>query len=212
METTPRFVPEPLAAALGPAQSARPAPRTPYVHVMTGLPGSGKTTLARQLIEQAGGRTRRISLDDLRAMADPDRGDGQPIWSAAHEETTLAMQAACVREAVLGGYDALVDNTHLTPRSVQSLKATVGRLAWFVVHDLTHVPVEECIARDAKRPHPIGEDIIRFLARQHAEARAAGWQLTEEWLNDHHDAARTGARWARQQAAAYTDQEGPLAS
>jgi predicted kinase len=186
-----------------------PTPRTPYVHVMSGLPASGKTTAARALLAQAEGRMRRISLDDLRAMLDPLRPDGRPMWSSAHEETTVAMHDACLREAVLAGYDAVVDNTHLTPKATEHLKTAVGRLAWFVVHDLTGVPVEECIARDALRgPSSVGEDVIRLLAGQHAEARNAGWQLTEQWLNDRHDAARAGAQWARRQAESMTDRQG----
>ncbi|MFF3837957.1 AAA family ATPase [Streptomyces sp. NPDC001930] len=49
----------------------------PVVHVMTGLPASGKTTAARALQAAAEGRVRRVNLDDLRSMLDvpsPDRG------------------------------------------------------------------------------------------------------------------------------------------
>lgn len=184
---------------------ARPVQRTPYVHVMTGLPGSGKTTVARQLLLLGGGRTRRLSLDDLRAMADPARADGSPWWSWQQEQTTVAMLDACLREVVLGGYDAIVDATHLTPKAAEHLRTAVGRLVWFVVHDLTGVPAEECVERDAARGRAggrtVGADVIHHLAAQHAEARAAGWQLTSAWLNEHHDAARSGARRARAQAA-----------
>lgn len=187
--------------------SAAPTPpRTPYVHVMTGLPGSGKTTLARDLLAQAGGRMRRVCLDDLRAMADPVDAAGRPLWSAAHEQATVAMQDACIREAVLAGYDVLVDNTHLTPRATEHLKAAIGRCGWFVVHSLLHVPIDECIARDAERPRPVGEDVIHRLADGHVIARGGGWELNEEWLNSAFDAARGGALWARNHAAV---EEGP---
>ncbi|WP_212747232.1 AAA family ATPase [Streptomyces montanus] len=38
---------------------------------MTGLPASGKSTLARKLAADAGGRIRRVDLDDLRTNAPP---------------------------------------------------------------------------------------------------------------------------------------------
>ncbi|MFI1396217.1 AAA family ATPase [Streptomyces sp. NPDC020681] len=154
----------------------------PVVHVMTGLPASGKTTAARKLQAESEGRIRRVNLDDLRAMLDipaPERGR-----SHAHEQTVLAVQDAAVRAAVDGGFDVVVDNTHLTPHIPKRLKAAVAGLATFVVHDFTDVPVEECIRRDAGRPRAVGEEIIRILADKHAKSTRGGWRLTDTWLND----------------------------
>ncbi|MFE1773143.1 AAA family ATPase [Streptomyces sp. NPDC059008] len=153
----------------------------PEVHVMTGLPASGKTTAARRLQAESEGRMRRVNLDDLRTMLDipaPERR------SYAHEQTVLAIQDAAVRAAVDDGFDVVVDNTHLTPHIPKRLKAAVAGQAAFVVHDFTDVPVEECIRRDAERDRTAGEDIIRLLADKHAKARQGGWRLTAEWLND----------------------------
>lgn len=154
----------------------------PVVHVMTGLPASGKTTAARGLQAESEGRMRRVNLDDLRAMLDipaPERGQ-----SYAHEQTVLAVQDAAVRAAVDGGFDVVVDNTHMTPHIPKRLKAAVAGLATFVVHDFTDVPVEECIRRDAERDRTVGEEIIRILADKHTKARRGGWRLTAQWLND----------------------------
>lgn len=154
----------------------------PVVHVMTGLPASGKTTAARRLQAESEGRMRRVNLDDLRAMLDipaPERGR-----SYAHEQTVLAIQDAAVRAAVDDGFDVVVDNTHLTSHIPKRLKAAVAGEATFVVHDFTDVPVEECIRRDAERDRAVGEDIIRILADKHVKAAKGGWRLTEAWLND----------------------------
>ncbi|MFF3326323.1 AAA family ATPase [Streptomyces sp. NPDC002889] len=154
----------------------------PVVHVMTGLPASGKTTAARTLQAESDGRMRRVNLDDLRAMLDvPAPGRGR---SHAHEQTVLAIQDAAVRAAVDGGFDVVVDNTHLTPHIPKRLKAAVAGQASFVVHDFTDVQLEECIRRDAGRDRAVGEEIIRLLADKHAKARQGGWRLTEAWLND----------------------------
>lgn len=172
------------APAPAPACPADPAPQEPVlpvVHVMTGLPASGKTTAARALQAQAGGRMRRVNLDDLRTMLDlPDPGRGR---SFAHEQTVLAVQDAAVRAAVDGGFDVVVDNTHLTKHIPKRLKAAVGGLATFVVHDFTDVPLEECLRRDAARENQVGEEIIRILADKHQKARKGGWRLTAQWLN-----------------------------
>ncbi|MFI5828786.1 AAA family ATPase [Streptomyces sp. NPDC051578] len=172
-ETAPGTAPVPETAA---------PPARPVVHVMTGLPASGKTTAARALQAESGGRMRRVNLDDLRVMLDgPDHGRG---LSYAHERTALEAQDAALRAAVVGGFDVVVDNTHLTPHIPKRLKAAVAGLATFVVHDFTDVPVEECVRRDAARERPVGEEIIRILADKHAKSRKGGWKLTAQWLND----------------------------
>ncbi|WP_308404324.1 AAA family ATPase [Streptomyces sp. ATCC 21386] len=156
----------------------------PVVHVMTGLPASGKTTAARELQAESGGRMRRVNLDDLRQMLDIPQPEGAERRSYAHEQTVLAIQDAAVRAAVDGGFDVVVDNTHMTPHIPKRLKAAVAGLATFVVHDFTDVPVEECLRRDAARERPVGEEIIRILADKHEKSRRGGWRLTAEWLND----------------------------
>lgn len=156
----------------------------PVVHVMTGLPASGKTTAARRLQAESGGRMRRVNLDDLRQMLDIPLPEGAERRSYAHEQTVLAIQDAAVRTAVDGGFDVVVDNTHMTPHIPKRLKAAVAGLATFVVHDFTDVPVEECLRRDAARERPVGEEIIRILADKHEKSRRGGWRLTAEWLND----------------------------
>ncbi|MGA5194346.1 AAA family ATPase [Streptomyces exfoliatus] len=158
----------------------------PVVHVMTGLPASGKTTAARALQAAAEGRVRRVNLDDLRAMLDlPATGTADHRGhSRTHEQTVLGIQDAAVRAAVDDGFDVVVDNTHLTPHIPKRLKAVVAGLATFAVHDFTSVPVDECVRRDAARDRPVGEEIIRILADKHAKATRGGWRLTADWLND----------------------------
>ena len=185
-----------------------PAMRTPLIHIYCGLPASGKTTAAKELAAQAAGMMRRVNLDDLRAMLDPPAPNGRPLWSHAHEHTTETIQIAAIRAAVLDGYDVVIDDTNLRPHNPTRIKNAVGRIAWFVVHDLTTVPIEECIRRDAQRTDPVGERVIRNMAADHAEALASGWPgLTSEWMNDQHAAAAGGVRWARTYLTAPTDED-----
>ncbi|MFJ9077298.1 AAA family ATPase [Streptomyces sp. NPDC102278] len=179
---TPAREPGVAAAVEPPEADAPPVRRLPVVHVMTGLPASGKTTAARALQAESGGRMRRVNLDDLRGMLDGhDHGRGH---SYKHEQTVLEIQDAALLAAVEGGFDVVVDNTHLTPHIPKRLKAAVGGRATFVVHDFTDVPLEECLRRDAARERQVGEEIIRILADKHAKSRKGGWKLTAEWLND----------------------------
>jgi hypothetical protein len=82
------------------------------------------------------------------------------------------------------GYDVVVDNTQLQRRIPNMLRAALAGRAEFEVRDLTGVPVEECVKRDAERESPVGEEQIRRMWRDHQRARRT-WQLTAEWMNDY---------------------------
>jgi predicted kinase len=168
--------PDPVPTGSG-VQAAKPV-----VHVMRGLPASGKSTLARQMMAAAEGRMRRVSLDELRRMMDDN--DGSKRLGRRHEETVLAVQDAVVLAAVEGGFDVVVDNTHLVSRIPKRLKNLLGGRATFEVHDLTDIDVEECVKRDAQRPNPVGEEHIRAMALRLASTKASGWKLTAADLND----------------------------
>ncbi|ACU71881.1 putative phage polynucleotide kinase [Catenulispora acidiphila DSM 44928] len=153
----------------------------PTIHLTCGLPASGKTSLARQLVAESAGRMRRVNLDDLRLMLDAN--DGRIRLGRDHEETVLAVQDAAVLAAIDGGFDVVVDNTHLVSRIPNRLKRVVAGRADFAVYDFTGVDVEECIGRDKVRERPVGEDVIRSMAERLKSTRD-GWWKHPERLND----------------------------
>lgn len=147
------------------------------VHVIAGLPASGKTSLARKIIAETGAL--RFNLDDARAMM----GIGKESWSKEREDVAVATMLAGLKAATNAGYDTVVDNTHLVPRLPRLYRKQLGPLGvTFRVHDLTDVPVDECIERDRQRQNPVGDDVIRKLAARMADARKHGWRLTDKWM------------------------------
>lgn len=153
-------------------------PRT--VHVMTGLPASGKTTLALELVDASHGQMRRVNRDDLRRMLDNNTGGR---LYRGHEETILTIQDSAILAILDSGHDLIIDNTHLTSRIPNRYRALLaGRDITWVVHDRTDVPLDKCLRRDAARPNSVGEKAIRELHQAHLSARRNGWRLTAEWL------------------------------
>lgn len=156
----------------------------PRIHITTGLPASGKTTRAMELLADAKGGIRRVNLDSIRAMLDgPAAHD---VWSHRHEGVAQETQTAAVRACLAKGFDVIVDNTNLGARSLAPLKTVFSEFddLSFAVHDFTDVPVEECIRRDALRADPVGEEAIRRLDKRRQGAAKGGWKLTPEWLAD----------------------------
>ena len=155
----------------------------PTVHVLTGLPASGKSTAALKLVADSGGRIRRVNLDSLRLMLDDN--DGSVRNTREHEEVVTAVQDAAIVAAVDAGFDCVIDNTHLVPRLPNRYRRLLAtRDVTFEVHDFTDVPVKECVRRDALRAGSVGEEVIRAMAERMRSARRSGWRLTAEWMND----------------------------
>jgi len=133
----------------------------PTFHAPMGLQGSGKTTLSRQLAAATGAV--HIDLDPIRRRVWPDC----PASWDPHAGRGLVVQRAfeaAVVEQLASGRDVIVDRTNLDPRDIGRLRV-IAPDARLIVHDLRHVPLELCIARDAARPRPqrVGEDGIRQL-------------------------------------------------
>lgn len=152
---------------------------TTIVTLTTGLPASGKTTLAYELVEKG---ARRVNLDDLRRMLDFNEGDKR--LSQEHENTVLDIQDAAVLALVNDGFDVVVDNTHLTQRIPKRLRKLLGSRVTFDVIDRTDVPIDKCILHDSLRDHSVGREAIERMAATLAKSQKNGWRLTPEWMND----------------------------
>jgi predicted kinase len=125
--------------------------------ITRGLPASGKTTFARTLQP----RVARVNRDDLRRML-----HGTRIYAGWSESQVTRAQRAAVEALLRAGTDVIVDDTNLRPGTVQAwAKLAAGCEADFEVHDLTGVPLEECIRRDAARPAAdrVGARAIRTM-------------------------------------------------
>jgi len=146
----------------------------PTVHVMTGLPGSGKTTAAKKIDAY------RLCLDDYPAMLGLDPAQHSP----AEENVAIDLMVRGAERLVAQNKDIVLDNTHLSERLPQLYRKVLNsyEVTW-EVHDLTAIPIQQCVVQDASRPHPVGEAVIRRLARSLEHSRTRGWYLTADWLN-----------------------------
>ncbi len=145
------------------------------VILTTGLPGSGKSTWARKHAAQFGGDMLLTSRDDIRAML----GFG-PIGTKEQENIVSLMQDDIIVRAVKEGKGVIVHDTNLNKKSPTRIKKLFDGDVAFEVADFTNVDVETCIEQDLKRPHPVGAEVIRGMARQLNKP----WRLTDEFMND----------------------------
>ena len=146
--------------------------------ITRGLPGCGKTTYARAGVAVDPDTRARCNRDDFRDMLHAERGRGDRA-----ERQVTAAQHAAVAALLARGVDVIVDDMNLRSRYARDLRAIATSAgAEFVVVDLTDVPVDECVARDALRPAPahVGEDAIRSLYDRYVRGRAHPLPLPDE--------------------------------
>ena len=126
-----------------------------------GIQGSGKSTWARQWVEEDPENRVRINNDDIRNMLGP-------YWITDREPLVSDIKLRMAEEAMNRGYDVVVDNMNLNPKEVKFWKNVVGTqngdpdgYKYEIEFKDFFIPLEECIRRDAMRPNPIGEKVIR---------------------------------------------------
>lgn len=128
------------------------------LYMTKGLPASGKTTWAKQMIAEHPGAYKRVNKDDLRAMLDVGK------WSRDNEDFVLHTSRAIIDSALGRGKHVIVDDTNFAPKHEAALRECAKkRGAAFVVQDFTDVPLETCIERDRKRSNYVGEAVIRKM-------------------------------------------------
>ena len=119
-----------------------------------GIQGSGKSTWAKAWAKEDPEHRVRLNYDDLRNMM------GE-YWVPSREKMLKDMEQAFLKKAVLSGYDIVIDNMNLNPKTIAYYEDWAKQYNYEFERVLFDTPVEECIKRDKSRPNPIGEVVIK---------------------------------------------------
>ena len=130
------------------------------VLILQGLPASGKSSFARELLLANPGRWVRTNKDLLREMCHAFH------WSKSNEKFILKLRNTAILMALEAGKHVIVDDTNFG-RNINQIKELVKGEAQVEVNDsFLKVPVEECIRRDLLRPKSVGKDVIMKMYNQ----------------------------------------------
>ena len=122
--------------------------------MLKGLPASGKTTWAKEKINENSNYI-RINKDDIRESI-----TGK--WTPKKEKIVISIRNSLIKVGINLGKNVIIDDTNLNPKHEQSLKTLAQELGVeFEVNDsFLKVPVEECVERDIKRDKSVGYKVI----------------------------------------------------
>lgn len=112
--------------------------------ITRGLPGSGKSTWAKQWVSEDRANRVRINRDDLRTMVD----DGEFVEKVT-ESRIVTLRDAMILQALRKGLSVVVDDTNLPNPVVKQLrKLAEKRGAGFRIQDFRDVPLNVCIEQN----------------------------------------------------------------
>lgn len=133
------------------------------VILFRGLPGCGKSTRAKAMIDANPGKYKRVNKDDLRAMLDNGHHSG------GNEKFVLRIRDAIILQSLAEGKHVLVDDTNLHPKHEARIRQLVQGEAEVEIIDMIDVDIDTCIARDLARPNSVGPGVIRRMWAEYLE-------------------------------------------
>lgn len=129
------------------------------VEMLVGIPGSGKSTYAKQVVAKDPSNWVRVNNDDLRAMMNGS------VWSADYEKIVTDARNYLIRDALKRGKNVIIDNLNLNRRHFDD----VCKIAKSVNTDVQvyekafFIELDEALERNAKREGAarVPDDVIK---------------------------------------------------
>lgn len=117
------------------------------VEMLVGIPGSGKSTYAKQVVAKDPSNWVRVNNDDLRAMMNGS------VWSADYEKMVTDARNYLIRDALKRGKNVIIDNLNINRRHFDD----VCKIAKSINSDIQvyekafYIELDEAMERNAKR-------------------------------------------------------------
>ena len=154
------------------------------VLILRGLPASGKSTYAKNILAENPHAWKRLNKDELRAMLD------NSVHSYPNEDFVRRVRDMMLMEALKDGKHVVIDDTNLSETAIARIRQVVDNYTnqtginvqiQFKDMDTT---LEECLERDKIREKKVGDDVIMKMYKRHIlkDERGPHYQEQDEDL------------------------------
>lgn len=127
---------------------------------MRGLPASGKSTRAEELMDKSGNMV-RLNKDLLRTMLHFDN------FTHINEKHTSNAAMSLAIFYLTDNVNIIIDDTNLNPKTIQRWRDLAKQLDAKIEYIEMTTSVEECIKRDSARTKKVGRHVIEKMALQY---------------------------------------------
>lgn len=137
------------------------------VIILRGLQGSGKSTWAKQWVNEDPEHRVRFNRDDIRNMLGK-------YWVPSRETLINDLYKQFLESTIFSRhYDVVIDNMNLDEKYVKEIEEAVRQRNKMYedcedipqyeveVKDFFHIPLQVCIERDTQRENPVGAEVIK---------------------------------------------------
>lgn len=131
----------------------------PKLIIMQGLPASGKSTRAQEILQQSGNSV-RINKDLLRTMLHFNK------WSGPNESLTREASRTLAKTFLAMGKNVVIDDTNLNLGTLQSWKDLAKECNATHTIERIDTDVKTCLKRDLGRDKTVGSHVIIQMALQ----------------------------------------------
>ena len=141
--------------------------KKPVIRMTIGLPASGKSSAARQLIGSSDDWV-QVEKDIIRKESNLFDG-GEYNHQRGDEAIVVRERNKRIREAIRSGKSVIVSDCNLDPRHRSQLRliATECGVDLEVDNSFLDVPLLKCVERDAEREDSVGKDVILDMYYKH---------------------------------------------
>jgi predicted kinase len=129
------------------------------MRLLIGLPASGKTMFAKELMVAEPGKWYRVNWDELRIEMGITG-----LFNRSQEDAMQKKSFMIAEAAARDGSNLIIDNTNLNPNTRNRWRGLASQLKMAYKEVEIDTPLAECIKRDADRERSVGRAVIERMA------------------------------------------------
>lgn len=126
--------------------------------ICRGIPASGKSTWAKEWVNEKPEQRRRVNRDDIRYEV-----YGVYSGNQVNESVVTAIENQQIENAMTAGASVVIDATNLNNKNVSRFFKFAEKHDYAVEIKDFEVTLSEALKRDSRREKSVGEEVIKYF-------------------------------------------------